>query len=98
MLGLLICTGIRAARYWPAIVAMTRCPAIKAFAERLAKRGKATKVTIGAVMGKLVHICYACSSIKPPTTSPRWLAAPLQQRKILLVIDHSGGRALISHV
>src|SRR5690349_7650553 len=32
--------GIRAALYWPAITAMRRCPAFKAFAERLAARGK----------------------------------------------------------
>jgi transposase len=50
--------GIRAALYWPAITAMTRCPAMKAFADGLAARGKAKKVVIGAVMRKLVHICY----------------------------------------
>jgi transposase len=50
--------GIRAALYWPAITAMTHCPAIKAFAEQLAKRGKPKKLIIGAVMRKLVHICY----------------------------------------
>ena len=50
--------GIRAALYWPAITAMTRCPAMKAFADGLAARGKPKKVIIGAVMRKLVHICY----------------------------------------
>jgi transposase len=50
--------GIRAALYWPAITAMRRCPAFKAFAERLAARGKPKKVIIGAVMRKLVHIIY----------------------------------------
>ena len=50
--------GLRAALYWPAITAMTRCPAMKAFAEQLAKRGKPKKVIIGAVMRKLVHIAY----------------------------------------
>lgn len=50
--------GIRAALYWPAISAMRHCPAMKAFAERLAARGKAKKVVIGAVMRKLVHIAY----------------------------------------
>src|ERR687886_1835582 len=49
--------GIRAALYWPAITAMTRCPAMKAFADGLAARGKPKKVIIGAVMRKLVHIC-----------------------------------------
>jgi transposase len=50
--------GIRAALYWPAITAMRCCPAIKAFAERLAARGKPKMVIIGAVMRKLVQICY----------------------------------------
>ncbi len=35
--------GIRGALYWPAITAMRRCPACKAYAERLAGRGKAKK-------------------------------------------------------
>jgi transposase len=50
--------GLRAALYWPAITAMRRCPGCKAYAERLAARGKAKKVVIGAVMRKLVHIIY----------------------------------------
>jgi transposase len=58
--------GIRAALYWPAITAMTRCPAMKAFADRLAARGKAKKVVIGAVMRKLVHICYGVLKHQSP--------------------------------
>ena len=58
--------GIRAALYWPAITAMTHCPAIKAFAQQLAKRGKAKKVIIGAVMRKLVHICYGVLKHQTP--------------------------------
>jgi transposase len=58
--------GIRAALYWPAITAMTRCPAVKAFAERLAARGKPKKVVIGAVMRKLVHICYGVLKHQTP--------------------------------
>jgi transposase len=58
--------GVRAALYWPAITAMTRCPAIKAFAERLAAKGKAKKVIIGAVMRKLVHICYGVLKHQTP--------------------------------
>lgn len=57
---------IRAALYWPAITAMTRCPSIKAFAERLAARGKPKKVIIGAVMRKLVHICYGVLKHQTP--------------------------------
>jgi transposase len=50
--------GVRAALYWPAITAMTHCKAIKQFAARLAARGKAKGVIIGAVMRKLLHIVY----------------------------------------
>ena len=58
--------GVRAALYWPAITAMTHCPAVKAFAARLAARGKAKKVIIGAVMRKLVHICYGVLKHQTP--------------------------------
>jgi len=58
--------GVRAALYWPAITAMRRCPAMKAFAARLTARGKAKKVVIGAVMRKLVHICYGVLKHQTP--------------------------------
>lgn len=58
--------GIRAALYWPAITAMRRCPAFRAFAERLAARGKPKKVIIGAVMRKLVHIIYGVLKHRTP--------------------------------
>jgi transposase len=58
--------GIRAALYWPAITAMRRCPACKAYAERLAARGKPKKVIIGAVMRKLVHIIYGVLKHRTP--------------------------------
>jgi transposase len=58
--------GVRAALYWPAITAMTRCPAMKAFAARLTARGKPKKVVIGAVMRKLVHICYGVLKHQTP--------------------------------
>jgi transposase len=58
--------GIRAALYWPAITAMRRCPGMKAFAEGLAARGKSGKVIIGAVMRKLVHICYGVLKHQAP--------------------------------
>ena len=58
--------GIRAALYWPAITAMRRCPAIKAFAQRLAARGKPKMVIICAVMRKLVHICYGVLKHQTP--------------------------------
>lgn len=58
--------GIRSALYWPAITAMRYCPACKAYAERLAARGKAKKVIIGAVMRKLVHIIYGVLKHRTP--------------------------------
>ncbi len=58
--------GIRSALYWPAITAMRRCPGCKAYAERLAARGKPKKVIIGAVMRKLVHIIYGVLKHRTP--------------------------------
>lgn len=58
--------GIRSALYWPAITAMRYCPACKAYAERLADRGKPKKVIIGAVMRKLVHIIYGVLKHRTP--------------------------------
>lgn len=58
--------GIRSALYWPAITAMRCCPAFKAFAARLAARGKPKKVIIVAVMRKLVHIVYGVLKHRTP--------------------------------
>lgn len=58
--------SVRAALYWPAITAMTHCPAIKQFAARLAARGKVKGVIIGAVMRKLLHIAYGVVKHKTP--------------------------------
>ncbi len=58
--------GIRGALYWPAITAMRRCAGCKAYAERLAARGKAKKVIICAVMRKLVHIIYGVLKHRTP--------------------------------
>ena len=57
---------VRAALYWPAITAMDRCPAFRAFAQRLAARGKTKKVIIGAVMRKLVHVAYGVLKHRKP--------------------------------
>lgn len=46
---------LRAALYFPAIVAMMWNPAIRALAERMAARGKSKMAIIGAAMRKLVH-------------------------------------------
>jgi len=58
--------SVRAALYWPAITAKKHCPAMRAFAERLAAKGKPKKVVIGAVMRKLVHICYGVLKHQTP--------------------------------
>lgn len=58
--------GVRVALYFPAITAMRRCPAFKAFAARLTARGKPKKVVICAVMRKLVHICYGVLKHQTP--------------------------------
>ena len=58
--------GIRSALYWPAITAIRYCPSCKAYAERLAARGKPKKVIIGAVMRKLVHIIYGVLKHRTP--------------------------------
>jgi transposase len=58
--------SVRAALYWPAITAMTRCPAFKAFAARLAAKGKPKQVIISAVMRKLVHVVYGVLKHKTP--------------------------------
>jgi transposase len=58
--------GVRAALYLPALSAMRHCPGFKAFAERLAARGKPKKVIIGAVMRKLVHIAYGVLKHQTP--------------------------------
>jgi transposase len=50
--------ALRAALYFPAIVAKKHNPVIQAFCARLAARGLAPKAVIGAAMRKLVHLAY----------------------------------------
>jgi transposase len=49
---------LRDALYFPAITALRCNAAIEALGERLAERGKAKMVIVGAAMRKLLHICY----------------------------------------
>lgn len=49
---------LRRAMYFPAITALRFNSAIKAFGNRLEKRGKEKMVIVGAAMRKLLHICY----------------------------------------
>ena len=74
--------GIREALYWPAITAMRYCPACKAFAEGLVARGKAKKVVIGAVMRKLVHICYGVLKHRTPYDPAKAFGRQRLQRNI----------------
>ena len=50
---------LRKAVYFPAIVAKHHNPILKAFAEKLKRKGKHTMVIIGAIMRKLLHIIFA---------------------------------------
>jgi transposase len=52
-------SALRKAIYFPAIVAKNHNPILKAFAQKLAKKGKHTMVIIGAIMRKLLHIAFA---------------------------------------
>lgn len=65
---------LRAALYMPALVARRRNPLLKAFADRLAARGKSKKAVICAVMRKLLHIIFGL--LKHETTfDPHYAAA-----------------------
>jgi transposase len=57
---------LRKALYFPAITALRCNAAIEAFGNRLAKRGKAKMVIIGAAMRKLLHICYGVLKNQTP--------------------------------
>jgi transposase len=52
------CQRLRKALYFPAVVAMSRNPILKAFAERLLKAGKAKMLVLGAVMRKLLQMAF----------------------------------------
>lgn len=52
------CARLRKALYFPALTALRCNEAIEAFGKRLAERGKAPMVIVGAAMRKLLHICY----------------------------------------
>ena len=59
-------TGIRRARYMPAMVAMSRTKWGRAFAKRLADNRKPPMVIIGALMRKLVQIAYGILKSNTP--------------------------------
>jgi len=49
---------LRKALYFPAIVAKNHNPVFKRFSQKLASKGKPTKVIIVAIMRKLLHIIF----------------------------------------
>ena len=49
---------VRAGLYLPAIVAMSRNPAVAALVERLGAKGKTGKLVVMAAMNKLIRICF----------------------------------------
>jgi transposase len=49
---------VRKCLFFPAIVGSSRNPTLKAFAARLAARGKAKMSVVGALMRKLLVLCY----------------------------------------
>jgi transposase len=58
--------AVRGELYMPALIAMRTNPILFAFAQRLRARGKPEPVIIGAIMRKLLHICYGVLKHKSP--------------------------------
>ena len=57
---------LRKALYFPALTALQHNRAIEALGDRLARRGKAKMVIVGAAMRKLLHICYGVLTTRTP--------------------------------
>ncbi|WP_370634206.1 transposase [Pantoea sp. DY-5] len=58
--------AVRAKLYMAAVVASRWNPPVKAMYERLIARGKPNKVALGAVMRKLVHLCFGVLKTRKP--------------------------------
>lgn len=71
--------ALRAALYFPAIVAKQHNPVIRAFCARLAARGLAPKAVIGAAMRKLLHLAYGVLKSGQPFDSTRALQDSARQ-------------------
>jgi transposase len=56
--------SLRKALYFPAIVSKNHNPFFKDFSQKLARKGKHTMVIIGAIMRKLLHICFGILKYK----------------------------------
>ncbi|ASC71021.1 Insertion element IS900 uncharacterized 42 kDa protein [Halomicronema hongdechloris C2206] len=57
---------LRKALFMPAVCATRYNPELKAFYERLLKRGKSKMAAVGAVMRKLLHIVYGVLKHRSP--------------------------------
>jgi hypothetical protein len=57
---------LRKALYFPAISAKNHNLLLKLFAQKLEKKGKHTMVIIGAIMRKLLQICFGVLKYKTP--------------------------------
>lgn len=66
---------LRKALYFPALVAIRRCPVITAFRDRLLSAGKTKMQAIGAVMHKLLRIIYGVLKSQQPFDPNRLIAA-----------------------
>lgn len=58
--------AVRARLYMAAVVAVRWNPPVKALYERLTSKGKPKKVALGAVMRKLVHLCFGVLKTREP--------------------------------
>lgn len=58
--------SLRKALYFPAIVAKNHNPFFVNFSKKLQNKGKHTMVIIGAIMRKLLHICFGVLKHKTP--------------------------------
>src|SRR5262249_49793011 len=58
--------AVRGELYMPALTAMRTNPILRTFAERLRQKGKPEPVIIGAVIRKLLHLCYGVLKHKTP--------------------------------
>lgn len=68
---------LRKAFYFPAIVAKSKNPIVKAFCERLSKKGKPKMVIVVAAIRKLLHLAYGVLKTGKPF-DPNYLSKPLE--------------------
>jgi transposase len=67
---------LRKALYLPAVCALRRNPRVRALAQKLAEKGKAKMVIVGAAMRQLLHLCYGVLKNKTPFAADYLKATP----------------------